>query len=267
MKNTSTTFLKLAITYLSFIFLAILFTSCSKEDDIFIDDETSVPTLCVKRTVNYSSEWSVDTKIYDYNYDGTRLLDWKLTRINNNDTTTETLTNIYTGDNITSMIVDNSYNNSTIYYDFEYDTQGRVTKQFKDNSLEFTYTYIGYVVEKYDADNILVGEDTYDANGNSLSGKSKQATDSTWTFISENTHDNKNMPFMNVDSWYPLSGYRYISPNNTTSNTVLFSGYASNPTGSTINMSISYDANDFPTYITTSYSDGKSKSETLEYNN
>tara|TARA_B110000259_G_scaffold122294_1_gene138704 strand:+ start:5204 stop:5974 length:771 start_codon:yes stop_codon:yes gene_type:complete len=256
MKNTSTTFLKLAITYLSFIFLAILFTSCSKEDDIFIDDETSVPTLCVKRTVNYSSEWSVDTKIYDYNYDGTRLLDLTETRINNNDTTTTTYTNIYIGDNITSMIVDNSYNNSTIYYDFEYDTQGRVTKQFKDNSLEFTYTYIGYVVEKYDADTILVEEQTYDAKNNNT--QVKYMYGSTWETLNV-THDNKNMPFKNVDSWYPLSGYRYISSNNT----IQFN-YSS---GNSTTMSISYDANDFPTYITTSYSDGKSKSETLEYNN
>ena len=247
------------------LIISLSFSSCSKEDDLIIEE--SLTQLCTKRTVDYSSEWGVNTKIYDYNYNGTRLLDWTLTRIDNNDTLTTTYTNIYTGDNITSMIVDYSHGQwPTIYYDFEYDTQGRVTKRFNDNSLEFTYIYIGYVVETYDTNNILVREQTYDANGNSLLSKSKQATDSSWTSIYENTHDNKNMPFMNVDSWYPLSGYRYISPNNTTSNTVLFSTSTSIPTGSTINMNISYDANDFPTYIATSYSDGKSKSEILEYN-
>jgi hypothetical protein len=247
------------------LIISLSFSSCSKEDDLIIEE--SLTQLCTKRTVDFYGFNGVDRKIYDYNYDGTRLLDWKFTRIKDNDTITETYRNLYTGDNITSMIVDNSYDQwPTIYYDFEYDTQGRVTKRFKDNSLEFTYIYIGYVVETYDTNNILVREDTYDANGNSLSVKSKQATDSTWTVISENTHDNKNMPFMNVDSWYPLSGYRYISPNNTTSNTVLFSTSTGIPTGSTINMNISYDANDFPTYIATSYSDGKSKSEILEYN-
>ena len=230
----------------------ILFSSCSKEDDILIDDETSVPTLCVKRTVDYYGFNGVDTKIYDYNYDGTRLLDWKFTRIKDNDTTITTYTNVYTGDNITSMIVDNSYNNSTIYYDFEYDTQGRVTKQFKDNSLEFTYIYIGYYVEKYDADTILVEEQTYDANGNNT--QNKYMYGSTWETLNV-THDNKNMPFKNVDSWYPLSGYRYISSNNT----IQFN-YSN---GDSTSMNISYDAHDFPTYIATSYSDGKSKSETF----
>ena len=104
----------------------ILFSSCSKEDDILIDEPTT-PQLCVKRTVEYfgySNNLEFDRRISDYNYDGTRLLDWKETRINNNGTTTQTFTNIYTGDNITSMIV--SYTNLQddvleIYYDFEYD--------------------------------------------------------------------------------------------------------------------------------------------------
>ena len=244
------------------LIISLSFSSCSKEDDLIIEE--SLTQLCTKRTVDFYGFNGVDRKIYDYNYDGTRLLDWKLTRINNNDTTTETLTNIYTGDNITSMIVDNSYGQwPTIYYDFEYDTQGRVTKRFKDNSLEFTYIYIGYVVEKYNSDTVLIEEQTYDYNNNLILNK---YLDSTWTRIYENTHDNKNMPFMNVDSWYPLSPFRYLGPNNTTSITVLFSTSTGGKIGSTINMNISYDANDFPTYIATSYSDGKSKSEILEYN-
>ena len=269
MKNSSTAFLKLAITYLSFIFLAILFTSCSKEDDLIILEEPT-PQLCVKRTVNYSSEWNVNTKIYNYNYDGSRLLDWTETRIDDNGTSTRTYTNMYTGDNITNMIVSYSFSDSTtleIYYDFEYDSLGRLTKSFLDGSLEFTYIYTGYVVETYDSNNIIRVEQTYDSDYNVIGWKSKQAPDSNWTRIVEVEHDDKNMPFKNVSTWYPLSGYRYISPNNTTSISYIYSTSNFTPTGTTINMNISYDMNDFPEYIETIYSDGKSKSEILEYNN
>ena len=251
----------------------ILFSSCSKEDDILIDEPTT-PQLCVKRTVEYfgySNNLEFDRRISDYNYDGTRLLDWKETRINNNGTTTQTFTNVYTGDNITSMIV--SYTRSwddnvfEIYYDFEYDTHGRLTKRFEDGNLYSTYTYVGYTVEQYDSNNILIGEKTHDSDYNMIGWKSKQASDSNWTRIVEIEHDDKNMPFKNVLTWYPLSGYRYISPNNTTNVSYVLSTSIFYPTGTTIDMDISYDVNDFPTYIATSYSNGRSKSETLEYNN
>ena len=241
------------------LIISLSFSSCSKEDDLIIEE--SLTQLCTKRTVDFYGFNGVDRKIYDYNYDGTRLLDWKFTRIKDNDTITETYRNIYTGDNITSMIVSES--NGITIYDFEYDNLGRVIKQFQNSSLEFTYIYIGYVVKKYNSDTVLIEEQTYDYNNNLILNK---YLDSTWTRIYENTHDNKNMPFMNVDSWYPLSPFRYLGPNNTTSITVLFSTSTGIPTGSTINMNISYDANDFPTYIATSYSDGTSKSEILEYN-
>ena len=237
----------------------ILFSSCSKEDDLFEDIITEVPTLCVKRTVDYSSEWNVNTKISEYNYNGTQLLDWTYTRISDNSTTVSTYTNTYTGNNITSMLVCEP--NGTTLYDFEYDNLDRVTKQFKDDTLEFTYTYTGYIVEKHDTSGTLIEEHTYDSGYNLILIKTKLATDSSWTSIYENTHDNKNMPFKNVDSWYPLSGYRYVSPNNTTSITNIL------PVGNNMSMNISYGINDFPTYIETTYSDGRSKSETLEYNN
>ena len=119
----------------------------------------------------------------------------------------------------------------------------------------------GYIVEKHDTSGTLIEEHTYDSGYNLILIKRKLATDSSWTSIYENTHDNKNMPFKNVDSWYPLSGYRYVSPNNTTSITNIL------PVGNNMSMDISYGINDFPTYIETTYSDGRSKSETLEYNN
>jgi len=65
------------------------------------------------------------------------------------------------------------------------------------------------------------------------------------------------MPFKNVESWYPLSSFRYLGHNNITK--------VEWGTG-IMNMNISYDANNFPEYIQTTYSDGKSKSEILEYN-
>ena len=255
MKNSTTTFFKLAITYLSFIFLAILFTSCSKEDDLIILEEPT-PQLCVKRTVDYSSEWSINTNIYSYNYDGSKLLDWTETRIDDNSTTTTTYSNVYIDGNITSIIVSGS--NGTTVYDFEYDNLGRVTKQFKNLSLEFRYSYIGDSVKKYNDLFVLIGEQVYDQNNNLVLNKTKQATDSTWTQVLNYENDNMNMPFKNVESWYPLSPFRYVGHNNITK-------VETNTT--TINMNISYDFNDFPEYIETIYSDGRSKSETLEYNN
>ena len=235
------------------LIISLSFSSCSKEDDLIIEE--SLTQLCTKRTVDYSSEWSVNTNIYDYNYNGTRLLDWTLTRIDNNSTTTTTYTNSYTGDNITSMLVVGS--NGTTIYDFEYDNLGRVIKQFQNDSLEFTYIYIGYVVEKYNSDTVLIGEQTYDYNNNLILNKSKQPTDSIWTQVLNYEIDNFNMPFKNVESWYPLSSFRYLGHNNITK--------VEWGTG-IMNMNISYDANNFPEYIQTTYSDGKSKSEILEYN-
>jgi|TARA_B110000879_G_C10982573_1_gene435987 hypothetical protein len=245
--------------------LVILFSSCSKEDDLFEDPIIEVPTLCVKRTVDYSSEWSVDTKIYDYNYEGTKLIDWTYTSIRDNETSTVTYTNLYQNDVITGMIVAND--NSTDYYEFERDLNNRVTKQIKNGSEEFTWIYSGLVVAKFNDSGDLIEEQTYDGDYNLIKNKYKDGSDTTWTSIYENTHDNKNMPFMNVHSWYPLSPYRYVSPNNTTSITTILSNSSFNPPGSVMSMDISYGIDDFPTSIYTTYSDGKWKSETLEYNN
>ena len=264
MNNTAKTFLKLAITYLSLIFLATLFTSCSKEDDLIPVEETE-PQLCVKRTVDYSSEWSVNTIIYDYNYEGTKLIDWTMTRIKDNGTYLVTYTNLYQDNVIVGMIVAND--NSTDYYEFERDLNNRVTRQIKNGSEEFTWIYSGLVVAKFNDSGDLIGEQTYDGDYNLIKNKYKDGSDPTWTQMYENAHDNKNMPFMNVHSWYPLSPYRYVSPNNTTSMTTVLSNSSLNPTGSVKTMDISYGINDFPTSIYITYPDGKWKSETLEYNN
>jgi len=243
----------------------ILFSSCSKEDDLFEDPILEVPTLCVKRTVNYSDEFSVNTKIYDYNYEGTKLTDWTMTTIRDNDTSVVTYTNLYQNDVITGMIV--AQDNTTDYYEFERDLNNRVTKQIKNGSEEFTWIYSGLVVAKFNNSGDLVGEQTYDGDYNLIKTKYKNSSDPTWTQIYESTHDNKNMPFMNVHSWYPLSSYRYVSPNNTISVTTVLSNSSFSPTGSVMAMDLSYGINDFPTSIYTTYSDDKWKSETLEYNN
>jgi YD repeat-containing protein len=241
----------------------ILFSSCSKEDDILIDDETSVPTLCVKRIVDYNQM----KYVYDYEYDGTKLVEQTVTRIYDNDTiVTSESEYIYQSNLITTSIINTG--GTVRYYDFEYDNQGRVTKQFTDNTLTYTYNYLGYLVEQYDSSGNLLREQTYDSDYNLIGTKTKDANDTSWTYISTSTHDNKNMLFKNVDAWSPRSIYRYISPNNTNSVTVTLQNGNSSYPGSTKTMNIIYDMNDFPIYIETLDDSGViQNTSTLEYNN
>ena len=240
----------------------ILFSSCSKEDDILIDEPTT-PQLCVKRTVNYNQM----KYVYDYEYDVTKLVKQTVTRIYDNDTiVTSESEYIYQGNLITTSVINE--NGIVKYYDFEYDSQGRVVKQFIDNSLTYTYNYSGYLVEQYDATGNLLREQTYDSDYNLIGTKTKNANDAAWTYVSTSTHDDKNMLFKNVDAWSPRSIYRYISPNNTNSVTVTLQNGNSSYPGSTKTMNIMYDMNDFPTYIETLDDSGViQNTSTLEYNN
>ena len=69
------------------------------------------------------------------------------------------------------------------------------------------------------------------------------------------------MPFVNVDSWYPLSIYRYKGSNNTVNMipVITDSRYV-------VDTDIFYDMDDFPTTKIETLSDGSIREETLVYN-
>ena len=240
--------------FITLSLLVLFFSSCSKEDDLY---ETSpVGTkVCVKRII---SGVGIDTIVYDYNYDGTKLISWVRT-VNSQ---VRTYTNVYTENLITGMVLD--YGNGPLYYDFEYDTQGRVVKQYSNGNLYSTFVYTGLTVSQYYghlSDSILIGEQTYNSDSNLILSKSKNSQDSSWVRVYEYTHDDKNMPFVNVDSWYPLSIYRYKGSNNTVNMipVITDSRYV-------VDTDIFYDMDDFPTTKIETLSDGSIREETLVYN-
>ena len=245
--------------FITLSLLGLLFSSCSKDDDLY--ETPSVDTkVCVKRIV---SGVGIDTRVYDYNYDGTKLISWVRT-VNSE---VRTYTNVYTGNLITSMVFDrvNGNTQDTWYYDFEYDTQGRVVNQYKDGDIDYTHVYNGLTVSTYRgdlSDSLLIKEQTYNSDGNLILSKSMNPPmESSWTSVYEYTYDDKNMPFVNVDTWYPLSGYRYKGVNNAVSvNPVITNNVF------VVDTEIFYDTDDFPTTKIQTLSDGSIWEETLEYN-
>lgn len=279
MKNSndlSTSFLKLAIVYLSTIYIALMLSSCSGDTYLEFGDpilENQPPVLfehtkgtkvCTKRTIEYNTSygWSVNhTDIYNYNYEGTRLLDWSLMRLVDNLTSVDTLittyTNVYSNNQISSMTVESE--SDIVYYDFQYDDYNRVIQKIKEGVVESKYNYIERRVEIRDNQDLLIGEQQYALDNNNLKeAKWSEGSTTDLNVILEYSHDNKNMPFKNVESWYPLSGFRYLGINN-----IIELKYSNNLK---ISRDIQYDSDEFPTYIYETYSDGRAKIEVLEYN-
>ena len=243
------------------LFISTSFTSCDKEaiyEEPIELEPISDARLCIKRTVERASTLFIsgNTKIYEYTYTGSRLLNWTLTRIDESTTSKETYDNTYKNGLITSMSIYNTLGRDDSY-DFEYDSADRVIKQIKNNVVEFTYIYIGNSVEKYDSSGELQVKQTYDEYDNMIQRKSKNAIN-TWEIV-DMTHDDKNMAFKNVDILYPTSPFRYKSSNN-------FITQVSSTDNWSLTRDITYDLSDFPTEITTYHPDGMISIETLEYN-
>jgi hypothetical protein len=227
-------------------------------------EHTKGTKVCTKRTIEYNTSygWSVNhTDIYNYNYEGTRLLDWSLMRLVDNLTSVDTLittyTNVYSNDQISSMTVESE--SDIVYYDFQYDDYNRVIQKIKEGVVESKYNYIERRVEIRDNQDLLIGEQQYALDNNNLKeAKWSEGSTTDLNVILEYSHDNKNMPFKNVESWYPLSGFRYLGINN-----IIELKYSNNLK---ISRDIQYDSDEFPTYIYETYSDGRAKIEVLEYN-
>ena len=249
---------------------ALLIFACSSDDSPSDDSNDGDVILCTKRTRQYERNGEQITRTYEYEYAGTQLLRWVRTTtgyanpVDGNET--QTFTNIYEGDLVTSLTRAIDYQsdgtvNWTYSYEFEYDNLGRKIKQIWGGEDQYFYNYLndGLTVQITDSEGLLDEIQTYDSNKNLVE---IEYFDSNGLYDGSTiyTHDDKNMPFKNVTTWYPLSFYLYISPNNTISenwvNDCIWT------------YDITYDDNDYPvSSITSSSCDDRIQTYTLEYNN
>ena len=249
---------------------ALLIFTCSSDDSTSDDSNDGDVILCTKRTQQYERNGEQITRTYEYEYAGTQLLRWVRTTtgyanpVDGNET--QTFTNIYEGDLVTSLTRATDFQsdgtvNWTYSYEFEYDNLGRKIKQIWGGEDQYFYNYLndGLTVQITDSEGLLDEIQTYDSNKNLVE---IEYFDSNGLYDGSTiyTHDDKNMPFKNVTTWYPLSFYLYISPNNTISenwvNDCIWT------------YDITYDDNDYPvSSITSSSCDDRIQTYTLEYNN
>ena len=253
-----------------FLLSALLIFACSSDDSPSDDSNDGDVILCTKRTQQYERNGEQITRTYEYEYAGTQLLRWVRTTtgyanpVDGNET--QTFTNIYEGDLVTSLTRAIDYQsdgtvNWTYSYEFEYDNLGRKIKQIWGGEDQYFYNYLndGLTVQITDSEGLLDEIQTYDSNKNLVE---IEYFDSNGLYDGSTiyTHDDKNMPFKNVTTWNPLSFYLYISPNNTISenwvNDCIWT------------YDITYDDNDYPvSSITSSSCDDRIQTYTLEYNN
>ena len=259
MKNSKTTFLKTAIAYLSLIFLTSLVTSCSEPYLDFsdpINEKLEDNTLCLKRTITYSQGYGLNTDIYEYSYEDSKLLEWDLTRITDSDTIIITYTNIYDGDLISNLIMSGDHMPESNSFFFEYDDENNLISQHMNGHLLMTYEHAENQVNVFHSIGILLKEQIYDDNNNLI--RIVTHNQGTNPYQSSYTFDNKNNPFKNVVARFPLTNLEDIGSNNTTSKMLR---------GNVTRMEYDYNINDYPTYIKIEDTNNRYKIEVLEYNN
>jgi len=249
---------------------ALLIFACSSDDSTSDDSNDGDVILCTKRTQQYERNGEQITRTYEYEYAGTQLLRWVRTTtgyanpVDGNET--QTFTNIYESDLVTSLTRATDFQsdgtvNWTYSYEFEYDNLGRKIKQILGGEDQFFYNYLnnGLTVQITDSEGQLISIHTYDSNKNrvEIEGFDSNGLSNGSTIY---TQDDKNMPFKNVTTWYPLSSYLYVGPNNTIS--------TQNGNGCITNDDITYNDNDYPVSIISSSSCNTTiRTYTLEYNN
>ena len=253
------------------LFSALLIFACSSDDSTSDDSNDGDVILCTKRTQQYETNNGEQiTKTYEYNYAGTQLLSWTYTASgftgNSNSNRTKNYSNLYEDNLVTSMMVTTDTNNdgninSSLVYEFEYDNLGRKTKQIIEGEDQYFYNYLNYgltvqitgsdgllnLIQTYSSNKNLIEVDVFDSNG-------------LYEGTAVNTLDDKNMPFKNLTTFYPLSSYLYISPNNTIS--------SQGHDGCIYIDDITYNDNDYPiNIVNTSSCSNTIRTYTLEYNN
>ena len=250
---------------------ALLIFACSSDDSPSDDSNDGDVILCTKRTQQYETNNGEQiTKTYEYNYAGTQLLSWIYTASgftsNTNLNRTTTYSNLYEDNLVTSMMVtidtnnDGNINSSQIY-EFEYDNLGRKTKQSVGGQDKYFYNYLndGLTVQITNSEGLLHQIHTYNSNKNLI-----EIDDFDSNGLYEGaiiyTYDDKNMPFKNVTTWYPLSSLLYLGTNN--------SIFVQRYEGCVYPKDITYNDNDYPvSYIRTSSCTNTIYTNTLEYNN
>ena len=251
---------------------AFLIFACSSDDSTSDDNSDGSNdgnvVLCTKRTLQFTSQGVMITVVYEYEYAGTQLLRWIRTAsgypADSNSNRTRTYTNIYVDNLVTSMTVaTDTYSDGTVNftysYEFEYDNLGRKTKQIREGEDEYIYSYLndGLTVQITNSEGQLDEIQSYDSNKNLVERESFDEN-GLLDYSVIYTLDDKNMPFKNVTTWYPLSFYLYVGPNNTISADV---------SGSITTYDYTYNVNDYPVSSQTiSNSNSNGNSYTYEYN-
>lgn len=300
MKNYGKTFIKIAIVFLSTIFVL---TSCS--DDILVDfeeqieifdvvpdpidpivdsDETvdksagwgtgreapgsvaarsvdSGADLCVKRVFDYNATEGALGRVYEYNWDGNRLLSWSNTGIFSSGEYTETYTYTYNGEGKISSIFVENWGTQTWTYDLEWDEEGRLTSYGINGDLIWRWEYDGLLVAKFNSVDQLVLVQENDEFGNLLEEWYISTDDPDYytNHVTYEYEESGHKPFKNAEVWFPSGDLRYAGTLN--SNRV-----ANSAAGMTsVDKEIQYNDRDFPTYIEHTLSDGRFWTEELYY--
>jgi len=261
---------------LLYIFLGLsLIFGCSDDspsDDNSDDSNDGNAILCTKRTQQYENNGGEQIiRTYEYEYAGTQLLRWVRTTsgyaADNYQNQTVTYTNIYVDNLVTSMNVtidasnDGTINN--IYsYEFEYDNLGRKIAENRDGQFQKFYSYLndGLTVQITSSEGQLQEIHTYDSNKNLIE---REFFDSNGLYDGSTIYnlDNKNMPFKNVTTWYPLSFYLYTGIHNT------ITAESSND-DCIYTYDYSYDDNNYPiSHVSTNNCSNTIRTYTYEYNN
>lgn len=301
MKNYGNAFIKIAIVFLSTIFVL---TSCS--DDILVDFEEQIEILdvvpdpidpivdvdenvdtsvgwgtgqesagsvaarsvdsgadlCVKRVFDYNATEGALGRVYEYNWDGNRLLSWTNTGFfSSGDELTETYTYTYSDDGKISSIFVENWGTQTWTYDLEWNEEGLLVSYGIDGNLIWRWEYDGLLVAKFNSTDQLVLVQENDEFGNLLEEWHIYPEDPEY-YTNHATYEYEesgHKPFKNAEVWFPSGDLRYAGTLN--SNRV-----ANSAAGMTsVDKEIQYNNRDFPIFIEHTLSDGRFWTEELYY--